>query len=539
MNDSHPPKAKAILIGWDGAPWEYLNPLLAENRLPHLARLLARSSRATLTSTIPPFTNIAWPAMITGRTPAGTGIFDGAKAAPGSYTAIPTNLTRFHGTAVWQWLNHHGCRTAVLNVPMTYPAPAVDGVFVSGFDSPQGAADAAYPRDVLAQWRRAGHPYTLLDDEIALMRQQNPHHDRGNLETFIQGWIDLSRAQGRHAAWLWQQGDLDLLFVVFSGSDSVNHRTRSFDQIARVYAAMDEALGEILAAADADTTICLLSDHGSTPAYRYISLYRALADAGWLHFRPQVADRFWQRLPGPLGNAAARLWQKLPGAWKRPLSWPLLRWDGRLAAAYDNIDWTRTQVYTRSGMGLLYLNHADQRPQGTVTAAAAPALRTAVRDHFLALRDEAGKPLFADVLVGADVYPDANPADDPPDLILRPAQWSDHLITGYPSDPLIRPIPDAREYGTHTPDGVLLLAGPIVRADHDIGRAELIDVTPTLYALLGLPVPRTVNGRVLHQVSATPLSVAYVEDDTAAAAPAADLANAAEIMQRLEDLGYL
>lgn len=533
-------KSKAIIIGWDGASWDYLNPLLETDRLPHFARLVARSSHATLTSTVPPFTNVAWPAMITGLNPEHTGIFDGSKARPGSYEAVPSNLIGFRGTAVWHWLNHFGYRTGILNVPTTYPAPPVDGVFVSGFDTPREAPEATYPRNVLEQWAEKGHRYTILDDEITLMSSQNPHQDRGDLEQFIRGWIELSRAQGKHAAWLWQQEALDFLLVVFSGSDSVNHRTRDYTQIARVYEAMDDALGDIMAVADVDTTVCLLSDHGSTPAYRYISLYRALADGGWLRFRPQVAIRFWRRFPDPLGAFAARTWQKLPVRIRQLISFPLLRWDERLAATYDNIDWPRTQVYTRSGMGPLYLNRADRRPQGTVPPQAHTDLLAEVRDYFLTLRDGAGKALFADVLYGADVYPDANPADDPPDLVLQPAQWSDHMITGYPADPLVRPIPDSREYGAHTPDGVLLLAGPNVRPDHDLGRAALIDVVPTILALMDLPVPQATDGRVLHDACRTPVSVDYAADEITTDANAHFTADEAqEIMQRLEDLGYL
>lgn len=533
-------KAKAIIIGWDGAPWEYLNPLLEAERLPNFARLLARSSYATLGSTVPPFTNVAWPSMVTGLIPAHTGVFDGSKAPPGSYEAIPTNLTGFRGTAVWQWLNHFGYRVAILNVPMTYPAPAVDGVFVSGFDSPRGAPEAAYPRSILEQWAEQGHPYTVLDDEIRLMSSQNPHQDRGELEPFVQGWVALSRAQGKHAAWLWQQGAFDFLFLVFSGSDSVNHRTRDFTQIARVYEAMDDALGDILAVTDTETAVCLLSDHGSTPAYRYISLYRALAEGGWLRFRPQVAARFWRRLPGPLGAFAANVWQKLPDRVKQPLSFPFLRWDRRLAVAYDNVDWSHTQIYARSGMGLLYLNRTDRRPGGTVSPEAYAALLAEAEAYFRALRDDEGKALFADVFYGSDVYPDADPADDPPDLVLRPARWSDHMITGYPTDPLVRPIPDEREYGAHTADGVLLLAGPNVRRDHDLGRADLFDVAPTILALMGLPVPESVDGRVLQDACRTPLSPEYLSDEIAAGVDTDFTdAEAREITQRLEDLGYL
>jgi arylsulfatase A-like enzyme len=53
--------------------------------------------------------------------------------------------------------------------------------------------------------------------------------------------------------------------------------------------------------------------------------------------------------------------------------------------------------------------------------------------------------------------------------------------------------------GTHHPDGVLIAAGgPIVQgADFS---AELYDITPTVLALLGLPVAEDMPGRVLSEL---------------------------------------
>lgn len=151
-------KQKLIVIGWDGATWDYIDPMLEAGELPNLAGLLQRGVRATLRSTIPPYTNVAWPSLTTGLSPEKTGIFDGARTRAGSYDRIPTNLVGHHGTPIWDWLNRFGQRTGVLNVPMTYPATPLDGYLVSGFDSPKEASDVATPPTLLKRWAQAGHP---------------------------------------------------------------------------------------------------------------------------------------------------------------------------------------------------------------------------------------------------------------------------------------------------------------------------------------------------------------------------------------------
>jgi predicted AlkP superfamily phosphohydrolase/phosphomutase len=42
-----------LLIGWDGADWRILDPLLERGDLPNLANLISRGHRAILRSTVP------------------------------------------------------------------------------------------------------------------------------------------------------------------------------------------------------------------------------------------------------------------------------------------------------------------------------------------------------------------------------------------------------------------------------------------------------------------------------------------------------
>ena len=50
----------------------------------------------------------------------------------------------------------------------------------------------------------------------------------------------------------------------------------------------------------------------------------------------------------------------------------------------------------------------------------------------------------------------------------------------------------------HGPDGVLLLHGPGVRRGHRLDSSHVLDVFPTVLALLGLPLPADAEGKVLY-----------------------------------------
>ncbi len=528
---------KLLIVGWDGATWDYIDPLLGEGALPNLAALLGRAARATLRSTIPPYTNVAWPSLVTGLSPARTGVFDAARPRPRSYAFIPTSLTGYRGVPIWRWVNRFGLRAGVLNVPMTYPAAPLEGYMVTGFDSPRRSPRVAYPVDLLHRWAERGHPYRVLEEETDLMDHQNPHQRRWPLELFLRRWERLTEEQGELVAWLWEHYPVDLLFVVFSVTDSVNHRTRDPGAIRRAYAAADRALGRVLEAVGGETLICLVSDHGSIPAERYVALYRVLADGDWLRFRPEVASRFWRRLPGGVGQAMARGWEHLPGGVRRVLSWPVLRLNGRWVGGFENIDWARTRVFARSAMGPLYVNEVGRWPEGCVSPDEVAALEEEVRERLLALRDDEGLPLFGRVWAGGELYAGARSEDVPPDLVVEPARWSDHFITGTPVDPVVRPIPPGQEYGTHTPNGVLVLAGSGIKEGVTLDTAAIMDVVPTLLAAWGVPLPVGVDGRVMEEAFVAPVEVRWQEAGEEGRESGEEVGE--EVMNRLRALGYL
>jgi hypothetical protein len=56
--------------------------------------------------------------------------------------------------------------------------------------------------------------------------------------------------------------------------------------------------------------------------------------------------------------------------------------------------------------------------------------------------------------------------------------------------------------GTHdgAPDGFLCAVGDGVRAGAAVGRASVLDIAPTILYLMGLPVARDMEGRVLAEI---------------------------------------
>jgi predicted AlkP superfamily phosphohydrolase/phosphomutase len=128
--------APLLVIGLDGATLDLVLPWAASGRLPVLAGLLARGAWGRLRSTVPAASFPAWTSLATGVNPGRHGVLDFSERVPGTYRVRFVHGSWRRVPALWTRLAAAGGRVAVLTVPATYPPEPIDGVMVSGFDSP-------------------------------------------------------------------------------------------------------------------------------------------------------------------------------------------------------------------------------------------------------------------------------------------------------------------------------------------------------------------------------------------------------------------
>src|SRR4029079_2690856 len=129
---------RVLIVGWDGADWEILDPMLGRGELPNLAKLIERGRKGGSRSCLPSPSWAAWPTFLTGRDPGGHGVFDILEYRPGASRRLsgssrsllaPTRLARFTSA---------GKTALVVNVPLTFPAPEIQGVVIAGGPIPPG-----------------------------------------------------------------------------------------------------------------------------------------------------------------------------------------------------------------------------------------------------------------------------------------------------------------------------------------------------------------------------------------------------------------
>src|SRR5687767_2702130 len=110
--------SRVILIAWDGADWRILDPLLEQGALPNLRALIDRGQKDVLRSTVPTHSWSAWPSFLTGVDPV-------------DHKSIKARTFLDDLTAA-------GKNQLLLDVPLTFPPPAIDGHLAAGGVLPKG-----------------------------------------------------------------------------------------------------------------------------------------------------------------------------------------------------------------------------------------------------------------------------------------------------------------------------------------------------------------------------------------------------------------
>jgi predicted AlkP superfamily phosphohydrolase/phosphomutase len=538
---------KLLIIGIDGATFDLILPWIEGGHLPNLEELVRSGVYSDLASTLPPVTSPAWPTFMTGCNPGKHGVFDFIQSTGAAFQLV--NATKIKQPTLWQRLSDAGYQVGVLNVPVTYPPQPLNGFMISGILSPKSGR-ISYPEDLIAR-----HRLGLGDYRVA----PNVQYKQGNERAFIEDVTDLIRSQGDWALRLMEQEPWDVLMVHFIALDIMMHALWRFmdrkhpryeptpfeNAIRNGYELVDDYIGRLLGQLPEECVVMVMSDHGFGPLKSIVNLNNFLMEKGLLKLRRD-----------PLTSAKA-------AAFRRGLSPAIVyRWVERAGLqnmatrvskntrnkvmakflSFDSVDWSRTVAYSMGHVGQIYLNVAGREPEGIVTEGDYQQKRNDVIEALSDLRDLDGKPLVSRIVNGEDTYHGPY-AKFGPDLHLV---LDDYNVIAFPlfaTDGKVVTRQIRGDSGCHRREGIFVIHGPEIASEGRISPSNITDLTPTILHLLGERVPRSMDGKVLHEVFRSPRDVSYVDDELDENDLVDDVTlsedEAAQVEERLRSLGYL
>jgi predicted AlkP superfamily phosphohydrolase/phosphomutase len=123
-------KVKVIVLGFDGANWPTIDPLIAAGKLPFLKKLKEQSAWADFRTDKPTKSSVVWTSIATGKTMIKHGILDFTYMKENNIQ-VPYSNAEKREPSLWQMLDRFKLRSVVVNWFVTHPPVLFNGVMVS------------------------------------------------------------------------------------------------------------------------------------------------------------------------------------------------------------------------------------------------------------------------------------------------------------------------------------------------------------------------------------------------------------------------
>ena len=499
---------EVIVLELDGATWTVADRLIAAGRLPHLARVKREGAWGVLRSLEPMISPALWTTIYTGKTPVEHGV-----------ESFGTNARSLRCPRVWDILDRAGFSVGVMGTLATWPPrPVSDGFivpdYVMALDSQTWPPHLGHLQQVMLgarlrqgkmrhypglAWRllRTGvHPAHLIRSGLLLLRDvvANAHP----LDT------------------LWRK----ILVVEAVRADAFVHLYRNYrPQFATYHYHTTDTTGHFYWKYYEPTAFA------APPPGRDVERYRQAIPRAYAQ-----ADRLLGRLLDAMGRDTTLVVISDHGQAAHPPTIPQFLLDlptliEFLGIQHDAIPLRIANQHYVHFQNPGRIQRTEQLLRGAFsTTTRRPVFHEITRDdHSLCFR------LVPGALAGAT---------------------DEHIVFaghGQLSTRALRMQKGPSITGKHTLDGLVALYGHNVRPGATLDNASILDVTPTLLALFGLPVARDMPGRVWWEALTLDRAAVegYVDSYTDESIPhdASPVSLTPEeqstLQDRLRDLGYV
>jgi len=473
---------KVILLGIDGATFDLIRPWIEKGELPTFGKMFHGGTHGNLETTVPCMSIPAIPSLFTGVNPARLGVFDFHKGDNSLVT-----YDDIEEESVWDILADNGVKCCVVNLTGTYPPRIRNGVMIAG-GAPSERSDYVYPKGLKP---KVSGFYSDFDS----IKRLSPHEDR---RRFLELAKMVERNRWRIFRYLMENDSYGLGILWIMLSDDIQHYYWGLEEIVlEYYREVDKIIGELVGLFQ-DYNILIVSDHGfsSRPMYNF-HINSWLREKGYLKLEGGRL-RNWFSLQS--SNFLRYLWKWLPDRVKHFLL-DLLpsKADGpgkkKLSSRRDfliGVDWKNTAAYVDATSWGIRVNASNQDQYEHI--------RSQIIGELASMKDSDGNPIMQAAWRREDLF-SGRYLNEIPDIVLLPS--ANYTVNQFLStQPITSSKRDRNLRGDHTNcrNGIFIANGPIFKKGHQITRASILDMTPTILHVMGCPVPEGMDGKVMKDI---------------------------------------
>lgn len=467
---------KTLVLGLDGANWELLDPWLEAGELPNLKRLKEKGAWSDQESQLPPVTFPNWKCYSTGRTPAQLGVYWFLRLDKDRHTIETIDSTDFRGKEIWDYLGEAGYTIGIINMPTTYPPKKVNGFMVCGGPN---------TRETEYRSIASGFSYPqVMEEELEAMdyrvHPQNLPTSKQETGKEVDDVLDLIEKRFELAKR--KLDEVDFLHVTLFYLNTLQHFFWNGEPTKRAWKLIDDKLGELMSK---DINLILMSDHGCCQMDYDFNINSWLEQEGYLDTNVTSED-----LLQLLGINKERLyrWAKKIGIadflvkiTPKGLQRIIPREIGvKRERKADKIDWEKTAA-VGGNQGTIYLLDPEKEEE--------------ISNKLRELRGPDGNKIATAVYTYSKLY--GQQADkNSPDLVFDQRQGI-HTNAVIGQEEIFTEEVNWRAENKRT--GMFLAYGPDFKQNRGL-ETSILDLTPTILHLHGLPVPDDLKGRVLTEI---------------------------------------
>jgi predicted AlkP superfamily phosphohydrolase/phosphomutase len=503
--------AKVLVIGLDAAEATLLEQWAAEGELPAFARLTEYGSVVRLGNSLETLPGAIWPELTTGISGGRTAQYYHPRQLHTGETA-PRRLTPQEVAGFpyyWTLASAAGRRVAVLDQPQTVIHPGLNGVMMTEWGlHDRNFEIASDPPELLEEIRErwGDHPIASCDMH---------GHEQEGYERLLEGLLTGAERKAEILVDLLGREEWDLFVCGFGETHCVGHQFWHFfdpdqpghdpsapeelrEAVKTVYLQVGKGVEALLDTAGPETTLLVFASHGmGTAVGGYQLLPEFLVRIGF-GSGGGTAAQVRSRTPTPIRSVVRAV---VPGSLRRRIQARA----GSLPLPLESPD-TKAIAIPNNRCGGIRFNLKGREPYGAVEPDEVDALVEELRRELHALEDpESGERIVKRVVTAGEAFgPDHHP-DVPDVMVVFRTDLGQINAAQSPHAGVLRLhqySPDTPRSGDHTVESRLWAMGPGIRAGTRLEGGNVLDLAPTVLALLGVPAPDRLDGKPLAGVVA-------------------------------------
>jgi len=509
---------KLIIIGIDGATFDFIKPLSEIGKLPNITKLMKNGAFSEMKSTIPPLTAIAWPSFFTGVNPGKHGIFDFINFKLKGIGDCLNNYSSIQTKTLWDYTHDNSLKSIIVNVPMTYPPKKYENnTIISGVLTPGDEAfcsNGDIKKEIEREFGNFLCYHNIFEKYKSLKGIKKLETTKDLLWKKDEQIKDIS-------IYLLKKYDPDILITVFISVDHIKHLMWSYqnknnifhkkfgDCIEKTYIKIDEYVGDILNNND-NADIVIISDHGWGDINHVVFVNSILNKKNLLEFQRGDNEGSYVSWQNKIKNEFVKKKEKsgiinMERLIRLVNKYNMIKFFGKLPFKYRiynifsilskkeikgrkfKVNFNKSKAWLTSKTSFsICINSKDRNEHGKIVKD--------IKEEFHKLKcKKCGESLIGEVFEKNELYWGKN-IDNAPDIIIIPKNYNTISATSSnDGETTVQHLDNIS--GWHKLNGIFIASGPNIK--NNSINPTIYDIVPTVLNYFNLPIPVSIDGKAL------------------------------------------